>query len=341
MNFHKGLVPFSLLAFVTVVAGCTARATNDGEDHGRLGTAEAQLVSDDEAADQSDGELEAGLDEPLSGASPSDPTPPATTDELMERVRTNPGLFFQPAGCITTTIQGNVATHVFQDCTGPQGLRSFNGTVTSTYVLADGKLTITHTAQDFHINGATISGSRVIEYTRSGSLITRKRTGRWYGTTAGGLAITHEADFVATYDALTRCVTRDGSATTSIGDRTFERSIDGFRRCGIGRLGCPESGMVVLSRTRDGSTLTLSIEFLGGRDVRITRPNGDVVTRQLACRRLVRITPRRGDGRARGRRKPAASSRNSPASPEPAARSTPAMPWRGARERSRRGALRR
>ncbi len=284
MNLDSRALLSTFLFVGLAVAGCAAQTDDDGSEK-TLGTAEAQLVADDEASEEADADLEEGVDVPLSGATPNDPRPAggATDGDMMERVRTNPGLFFQPAGCITTTIEGTTATHVFDNCTGPLGRRTFNGTVTSTYVRGEGTLTITHTAQDFHIDGATISGSRVIEYSVSGSVITRKRTGRWYGTTARGVAITHEADFVATYDVLARCVTRDGSATTTLGDRTFQRSITGFRRCGIGRLGCPESGTVVLSRTRDGETLRLTIEFLGGRDIRITRPSGAVVTRQLAC----------------------------------------------------------
>ena len=280
-----------LLSVVGVVGvflvGCGAR-NKDASDE-TLGESELQLQADANEADDVEEATESALEEGTSGAPASDPgaTPdPATDAELQEKVRTNVGRFFQPAGCITTTWNANVATHVFTSCTGPYGMATFDGTVTSTYVREVGKLTVTHEATNFAINGATVSGKRTVVYTRSGTVITRTRTGNWTGTTAKGNPISHAASFVATYDTAARCITRDGSATTSIGGRSFSRSIEGFKRCGIGSLGCPESGTIVLTRTNASGSASLTIEFEGGRDVTITRPNGTEVQRQLACREL-------------------------------------------------------
>jgi hypothetical protein len=278
------LVSVALLGIAVV--GCGARKNGDADDDGSLATTEQQLVEDDSEASATDDDVEAGLDEPLSGAEVEDPAAPpdaATEADMMERVRKNPGRFFRPAGCITTTIAGNVATHVFKDCTGPYQMAKFNGTVTSTWVREEGKLTVTHEAEGFTINGAQISGKRVVVYTRSGSVITKTRTGSWTGTTAKGNPISHEASFVSTYDMAAKCVTRDGTAKTSLAKRSFERTVDEYKRCGIGRLGCPESGKVVLTRTKEGESLSLTLEFLGGRDVRVTRPNGTEATRSLVC----------------------------------------------------------
>lgn len=277
-------IAFGALASLTAT-GCAAK-TNETSDEGNLGTSEAQLVADDQEADDTDSNLETGVDEPLSGATEADPGTPAdgaTDAELLEKVKANAGKFFKPAGCITTTIDGNTATHVFKGCTGPYGLASFNGTVVSTYVRADGKLTITHEAQGFAINGATISGSRTVVYTRSGTTITKTRTGNWSGTTAKGKPISHQANFVTTYDASTKCITRDGSAQTSVGGREHERSITDYKRCGVGSLGCPESGEIVLSKTKSGDTMSLTIDFLGGTAFSVTGPNGKSITLQLVC----------------------------------------------------------
>jgi hypothetical protein len=281
----KNTICLALLAVAT--AACTTTVDGSGSnDTGSLGTNEAQLVEDDSEASSTDDDIESGVDEPLSGATAADPGTPAdgaTDEEFLEKARTNPGLFFKPAGCIVSTRVGNVITHVFTNCTGPYGLVSFNGTVTSTYVREPSKLTITHVAEGFKINGATVSGSRTIVYSLSGTVISKTRTGDWSGTTAKGNPISHEASFVTTYDVATRCITRDGSAETTIGGRSYSRSIDGFKRCGIGRLGCPESGVITLSRTKDGTTLTLKIEFLGGTQYKVTRPSGREVIRTLLC----------------------------------------------------------
>jgi hypothetical protein len=274
----------SLLALGLTTVGCAAKTDEDPEP---LGTATDELIGDNEEADEVESSVEGGIEESLSGATPTDPGSPAdgaTETDLMAKVKSNPGLFFKPAGCITTTIAANVATHVFKDCTGPYGLVGFNGTVTSTYAKTAGSLTITHQATDFKINNATITGSRTVVYTLSGGVISKTRTGSWTGTTGKGKPITHNASWTATYDIAAKCVTRDGSATTSVGGREHSVTIDNYKRCGIGSLGCPESGTVVLQRTKAGESLSVTIEFLGGRQYRVTGPNGRTATRGLICR---------------------------------------------------------
>ena len=64
----------------------------------------------------------------------------------------------------------------------------------------------------------------------------------------------------------------------------FSHSITGYKRCGIGDLGCPESGTIVLERTKaSGVSASVTIEFLGGREYTVTGPKGGKVTRALAC----------------------------------------------------------
>ena len=273
----------SILAFGLAVVGCK----DDDSEEDSLGTTEAQLVEDDAEASETDDDLEAGLDEPLSGATDSDPGDPAdgqTEDEVLEKVRLNPGNFFKPAGCIESTRDGNKVRHVFTACRGPYDMTEFNGTIDSTYTWAPGRLTVTHETSGFTANRVSITGSRVVEYTRTGSLVTKTRTGSWSGTTAKGKPISHDASFVTTYDIATRCITRDGSAQTTIASRSFERTIDDYERCGVGRLGCPKSGSVTLAATKGERSLSLSLEFLGGAKYQVTRPSGRRFTGLLICR---------------------------------------------------------
>lgn len=281
------------LALLTTVAffgvatvGCRAKTSDAEGGSETLGTTEAQLVDDDSEADDADGDAEAGLDEPLSGAAPTDPSSPAegaSGEDIATKVKANAGRFFQPAGCIESTLTGNVAKHVFKGCSGPWGLGNFEGEVSSTYSLADGKLTITHTFSGFKANGASLSGTRVVTYQREGTKVVRTRTGDWSGTTKKGREITHKASFVATWDPATKCVERDGAAQTTIGAKSFERTLTDYKRCGIGKGGCPESGTLALSRTKDGESVSLTIEYLGGTSIRVTRPNGTQVERRLVC----------------------------------------------------------
>jgi hypothetical protein len=277
----------STMVVVGLVASGCASKTDGSDDEGNLGSVESQIFEDNNEVDDEEETMDAGVDEPLSGADPADPgTPADSTDDadLATKIRTNPGKFFRPAGCITTVLNGNVATHTFVNCTGPAGLVSFNGVVTSTYVRGTGSLTITHEATGFTVNGATVSGKRVVVYTRNGTVVSKHRTGAWSGTTRKGNTFSHDADFTATWDSATKCVTRDGSAQTVLGGREFSRTITGFKRCGIGSFGCPQSGTIVLERTKGENTASLTIEFLGGRSVRITGSGGRTVTRQLLCR---------------------------------------------------------
>ena len=98
---------------------------------GALTASESALVGDSQEVDDSDDSLETGVEEPLSGADSTDPgavDPSTTSAGQMDKIRTNPGLWFKPAGCITTTITGNSASSVFNDCTGPLGLHHYTGT---------------------------------------------------------------------------------------------------------------------------------------------------------------------------------------------------------------------
>ncbi len=281
------LALLSTVALLGIAASaCNVRAKDDASDGEMLGSAESQLVEDDAEADDMDGDAEAGLDEPLSGATPLDPSTPAdgaSDEEVTAKVKANVGKFFQPAGCLVSTIEGNKAKHAFKGCAGPYGLGRFEGEVSSTYSVADGKLTITHTFEGFVANGAAIGGTRVITYAKDGATIVRTRTGNWSGTTRKGRAITHGASFVETWNPATRCIERDGAAQTTVGETSFERTLTDYKRCGIGKGGCPESGKLVLERTKGDASLSLSLEFLGGTSYRVTRPNGTQVDRRLVC----------------------------------------------------------
>lgn len=281
------LVLLSVLGLV-LATGCSQQnAETTSAREGTPGSNESLLIDDGNEAADLEEDVEAGVEDPLSGAEVGDPGTPAygaTDDEVMGKVRKNPGLFFQPAGCITTTVEGNKATHIFADCTGPHGILHFTGTVVSTYTREPGKLTIKHQATNFRINGATISGERAVVYTRSGTVVTKTRDGNWTGTTKKGNALSHTASFQTTWNASTKCITRDGAATTSVGNREFDWAISNFKRCGIGGLGCPESGTITLSRTKGERTASVTIEFLGGPTIRITGPQGGQSTAKLVCR---------------------------------------------------------
>jgi hypothetical protein len=251
-----------------------------------LSSSESALVSDSNEVDDSNDTIETGVEEPLSSAGADDPgavDPTTTQAQLDVKLKANPGLWFKPAGCIVTTISGNTATSVFTNCTGPLGLHTFNGTVTSTWTFAPNMLTVTHSARGFQIDKATFDHDATIEYTKNGTVYSRHRSGNTSGTTLAGNALNHSFDYTASYDSAAKCITRDGSSNGSLGGLAFSRSIKGYERCGIGEWGCPKSGTITLSRTMPAPELSLSLDFPGGAKVDVTRPNGTTAEYNLIC----------------------------------------------------------
>jgi hypothetical protein len=285
MNLANVALVSTMAVLGLVAGGCTAKTDSSGTD-GNLGTSEQLLVADNSEVDDQDETMESAVEEPLSGADPSDPGTPAegaSDADLLAKVKANPGKWFKPAGCILTSVAGNVATHEFKGCSGPYGFANFSGTVTSTYVRGEGTLTVTHEANGFKANGATVSGKRVVVYSKSGSVITKHRTGTWTGTTKNGKDFSHDAAFTVTWDSAAKCITRDGSAQTAVASRELSRTISGYKRCGIGALRCPESGTIVLERTKGANIASVTIDILGGRDFKVTGPKGHTASGKLVC----------------------------------------------------------
>lgn len=274
--------PATLLAFaalsLALPVGCAGR--NGGTDTSGLDSESSALVDDNSETDDTEGDLEEGIEEPLSGATVGGEVELSAADAetVAEKARTNPGVWFKPAGCIVSTRAANVVTHVFTNCTGPWGLASFNGTVVSTWTKIANGYQVVHATKGFAINGATIDHSATIQYTKASGVYTKTRKGASSGTTGKGRAITHSADYVTTWDPTSRCITRNGSSQTTIGAREFSRSIKGYERCGVGLGGCPKSGTVTLTRPR----LEVGLSFPGGPEVDIT-VNGKKLRRSLFC----------------------------------------------------------
>jgi len=260
-----------------LVVGCGGQRS--GPETEGIGAEASALVDDNTEVDETEADLEVGIEDPLSGA-PLGGEVDATldVDGLAEKARTNPGIFFKPEGCIVSTRAANVVTHVFTNCTGPHGLVSFNGTVTSTWTRIANGAQVVHAAKGFKINGATIDHAVTIQYTKVAGVYTKTRKGASTGTTAKGRAINHTANYVTKFDANTRCINRDGSSQTTIGARSYSRSIAGYERCGIGALGCPNSGKIMLDTPR----LDVSLSFPGGALVDIN-VNGKNYRRALFC----------------------------------------------------------
>ncbi len=289
--FVRSVIAVSVLT-LAFTAGCASKNSSSSSD-GSIGSEGDALSADNSTSQDAEDGAEDGVENGLSGATPSDPGTPAdgaTLDEVDAKIKTNPGVYFQPAGCIVSTrVSPGVWNHVFTNCTGPHGHVTFNGTIKSTWTLSAGQLEVKHEATDFKAAGprvtVTFSGSRDVTYTRSGSVITKHRVGSWTGTitkNAGGASEpwSHNADFTSTWDSSSKCYTRDGSADNTIGAREFGRKVTGFKVCGD-IFACPESGTFELDRKN--GTVKITLVFDGGDKATLTGPKGNSVDITLAC----------------------------------------------------------
>ena len=299
MNTSSLAIACSLAIASTLVVGCSAgpssSSTVPASSDVTLGSSEEALRGANDDSEDAESNAESAIENGLGGATASEPGAAGDATDLAgldAKIRTNPGQYFQPAGCIVTTRLGlGQFSHVFTNCIGPEGKAIYNGTVKSTWSLANGGgFLVKHEAQGFSIKGervaATLSGARNVTYTRSGSVITKHRVGAWSGSLAKvadpskSVPWTHDADFTSTYDVQSKCMTRDGSAKNTVGDTSFGRTVSGFKVCGS-RAACPSSGELELDR-KDGA-VKVTITFLGGQDVEITGPRGNTVERRLTC----------------------------------------------------------
>ncbi|MFO0675715.1 MAG: hypothetical protein U0169_04230 [Polyangiaceae bacterium] len=293
MTFPTIRSPFAFVLSIGAIAAFATTGCAGANDDG-LGTSASALVEDDDEMSSTDEANESGLEATLSGADLAGAggvVDPSTGDvELWLRVKVNPGLFYQPAGCITSTLEGTSnerkATHVFDGCKGPFGLVSYTGTVVSTWKRDEGTLRVTHKAENFAINGAKVSFESQVTYSKAGTVWQRTRQGQSSGTTAKGKTFTHAANFTLAYDEGTKCLTRNGQAESTLGGRAWTKKVTGVEVCGWGLSLCPKKGTVELTRAKTSGEeeVKLTVDYEGGEATRVKIGTGRVVKRALVCK---------------------------------------------------------
>jgi hypothetical protein len=293
------IVSSVLVAALVAFPGCKKLDTSDGES---LGTSEDLLVTDSEGDDEQE-QSEESAEDSTTGASTEaeaeqgpEPSASADLDAQMVKVRENPGRFFTPAGCITTTIEktatARIATHVFQGCLGPEGKRKYTGTVVATWTAPGaGKLQVVREAKGFKIeridDGVVLTVDRTVtvSFAKAGTVYSKVRSVQMTGTTSTGKNVSRTASWNVSFDSSTRCLTRDGSSTATHEGRELTRTVTGYKRCGIGTLGCPQSGVLTINRKKGvgdaEKDLTLTVEFTGGRGYAVTGSAGRKVSRNM------------------------------------------------------------
>jgi hypothetical protein len=189
--------------------------------------------------------------------------------------------WFQPAGCITATINttARTATYVFAGCTGPLGLVSLDGTVDVTWQSAPGQITLNYAAQGFKINRATIdSWQATALVTANGDARHMTWNASLSGTTGRGRAFQRTNDKVIDWTVGQPCIAVSGQSDGTITGAELKTTIVNFSRC-AGE--CPQAGSEI-SVVNEKNGDSLDIKYSGGPDAVLTE-NGKSIDISLAC----------------------------------------------------------
>ena len=192
-------------------------------------------------------------------------------------------LAFLPDTCRTSTRAANVVTFTFNNCRYA-GYTQITGSLEAKYSSMAGALFIEvksiapFTLQTFNKRLEPVNVTLTLTSNVTVRFVTGGKQFNWdtnYTATAGSATLTHTASYVSTRTTTeaTTCVTLEGGAETTFpGGRGVQGDVVGYRRCGDSRA-CPDAGGKVTFTSATDSTKTITIEFLGGRNVRVTVPN--------------------------------------------------------------------
>jgi hypothetical protein len=199
---------FAMIAIaVTAVAGCKQAADQD--------SLAAEVSIDSTNVNQAESTLLASAvdgSETATGLVAAAPTPQGVADWITAHA----GARYSPAGCATATESGLTVKIVFNQCTGPRGLRQVSGELDLTVSAgAGGAIDIAAHAADLEIGMATISLDSTAVYTATSSSQSLDVTTHGSGTGPLGNTISHDGQYTATWDAT--CVSVEGSWSTEVG----------------------------------------------------------------------------------------------------------------------------
>jgi hypothetical protein len=193
----------------------------------------------------------------------------------------NPGFFFQPAGCLTVTKDpaSSTNTYTFADCTGPLGLVHLNGTVTVKYTLAANQLTLQFSASNFEINRATISSWQAnAVITANGAAREMTWSAQLSGTTGGGRQFSRTNNKDIKWTVGEACIAISGQSQGNISGHDLQTTITDYQRCADS---CPEAGSEITIKNLDNGD-SIDIKYSGGPEATLTL-NGKSESIGLAC----------------------------------------------------------
>jgi len=252
------------LALLVLAAGCKAGGTD---------SLAAELAVDSTNVNQAEGALLSATVDGSEAAAAAG-VAPATPDGVATWIAQHAASRYSPAGCVTVTQNGLDITLVFDQCTGPLGLRQLDGELDLSVSLgAGGAIDVTAHAAGLQIGQATMDLDSTAVYTVSGTTKSLAVTTHGTGVGALGNDVVHDGDYTATWD--TSCVSIDGSWSTEAGDKARSTTASIMRCAGQ----CPSG--TVTRNTIAGRTI--DVTFDGTSTATWTSSSGRSGTILLAC----------------------------------------------------------
>jgi hypothetical protein len=188
---------------------------------------------------------------------------------------------FLPAGCATVSTDAAAmqSTYTFAGCTGPLGLVHLQGSIMVSWQIAPSMLTLDFSAQNFAINGATItSWQATAVVTANGAARAMTWSAQLSGTTASGRQFVRTNQKNLSWTVGQACLTVSGQSNGTITGAHLETTVTNYERC----LGaCPQAGSEIEVQNLDNGD-DIEIVYDGGREADLTI-DGKSETIALLC----------------------------------------------------------
>jgi hypothetical protein len=147
----------------------------------------------------------------------------------------------------------------------------------------EGSLHVEFQSEDLTINGKPATHTATADITIEGTERRIVWQGAWERTNDKGETVQHQSDLTIVVDTVAHCRTRNGEASTSVGDRLIETKIEDLRTCrdASGDRSCP-TGTVIHTNTAKNKQIT--VQFDGSNQAAVSTLDGRSFDRPLVCR---------------------------------------------------------
>ncbi len=266
LHFHRSSFNLAFALVVSAAAAACGSSSNSVSD---------EVAASEEAADST----EVTSDEASTITIVTDGAELAGAQSGVDLARfeaANIGARLVPAGCFSATTNGATVTYSFNDCSGPRGMVHLNGTVTVTYAMTNGTVSVQVNATDFAINQSTVTIDSSATYANDNGTKTLMVDTAGSGTGPLGRTITRAGTYTLTWTAT--CFTLNGQWSTTTPSATRSTTVDDFTRC-AGT--CPAAGGSIAHTYINGVTLTIT--FDGSATAKWSASNGKSGSFSLIC----------------------------------------------------------